>query len=877
MKAPKKTLLATSLLALPALASALGLGGITVRSGLNQPLDAEISVSVNSPAERDTLSVQLATAEDWSRVGIDSSRTPTDLKFAVEKNARGEPVIRVTSQQIIREPYLQMLIEVNWAKGRLLREYALLLDPPVMASALGSSATSSPAKETVSVPAMAETMPASKPVVDAKPAAEIKPAVQAKPAPKPEMADMPAAAPTKAAADSYGPTKGGDTLWLIANANRPSSNTNLDRMMVTILRMNPDAFQNGNINSLKKGQILRLPSASETDKISLAEAKRVISEQNTLWRGYQTRSAESATQVADPGASAALRPTVAESASQPRLELVPPKPNAGDSQALSTARADLARLQEEVNSKKSEATDLKARVGQLETLQGDQKRMIELKDSEIASLNKALAEMRSKAATEAAAAEAAAAAAVKAPVAAAVEAPLTTPEVSPPAPISTENVDPVAATTETNEDTKEDIWGAEPGASDPATPTEAADPTLATTADPTTGMPDTAPPVDGTTITPVADEPAVVSEPVVEPVAEPVDVAPVADAVVEEKPWYMNPFVLGGAGLGIAGLLGFALTRKKAPAPIKSSGMSLSDNFGIPSMGVEPVIGGFADTAGDEDEARIRSAINANPQDLWSHLDLLRLYFSRRDAEKFESAASAMYGFVVDTESAQWAEARAMGEQLVPHSALFQALPDFGSMDSAGDMAFDPAGFEPTVVQAPIPAPPSYQTAVDEPLGALDLASFDEPAMSSIKTSTPIIPAEDNAFNFDLDLDAPIPVSAPIEVAQPVSDSKNDFNFDFNFDAPSKVDVAPQLPPATALGDINIDDVMPVALDSGTLDISADDLMIGEDAVGTKLDLARAYLDMGDPDGARSMLEEVLSEGSDLQRNEAKDLLGRMA
>jgi len=393
MKAPKKTLLATSLLALPALASALGLGGITVRSGLNQPLDAEISVSVNSQAERDTLSVQLATAEDWSRVGIDSSRTPSDLKFVIEKNARGEPVIRVTSQQIIREPYLQMLIEVNWAKGRLLREYSLLLDPPVMASALGSNATSSPAKETISAPAMAETMPASRPVVDTKPAVVAKPVVEAKPLPAPKMADSPAAAPpSRAAADSYGPTKGGDTLWLIANANRTSSNTSLDRMMVAILRMNPDAFQNGNINSLKKGQILRLPNASETDKISLTEAKRVISEQNTLWRGYQTRNAESAIQVADPGASAALRPSATQSASQPRLELVPPKSSAGDGQALSTAKADLARLQEEVNSKKAEATDLKARVGQLETLQGDQKRMIELKDSEIASLNKALSE-----------------------------------------------------------------------------------------------------------------------------------------------------------------------------------------------------------------------------------------------------------------------------------------------------------------------------------------------------------------------------------------------------------------------------------------------------------------------------------------------------
>ena len=859
MKAPKKTLLATSLLALPALASALGLGGITVRSGLNQPLDAEISVSVNSPAERDTLSVQLATAEDWSRVGIDSSRTPSDLKFAIEKNSRGEPIIRVTSQQIIREPYLQMLIEVNWAKGRLLREYSVLLDPPVMASALGSSATSSPAKETITSPAVVETMPASKPVVDVKPVAVAKPAPEIKPAAVP-------APVSKAPANSYGPTKGGDTLWLIANANRPSSSTSLDRMMVAILRMNPDAFQNGNINALKKGQILRLPSANETDTISIVEAKRIISEQNTLWRGYQTRSAESAIQVADPGASAALRPTASQSASQPRLELVPPKSNSGDSQLLSTARADLVRLREEVNSRQAEASDLKARVGQLESLQGDQKRMIELKDSEIASLNKTLAEMRLKSAAIAA----------QAPIAAVVEAPIKAPEASPAPPVSTEKLDPVATVAETAEDAKKDIWGADPGAADSAQ--AAADPALAAVIDPNTGMPDSAPPVDGTTVTPVADDPIAVSEPVTDPAAQAVDLAPVAELVVEEKPWYMNLFVLGGFGLAIAGLLGFALTRKKAPAPIKASGMSLSDNFGIPAMGVEPAIAGLADTLGDEDDARIRAAINANPQDLWAHLDLLRLYFSRRDAEKFESAASAMYGFVVDTDSAQWAEARAMGEQLAPHSALFQSMPDFGSMDSTNDAAFDVASFEPTIVQAPIP-PPSYQTPADEPLGALDLAFFDEPAPTPAPTKAPapVPPAEDAAFSFDLDLDAPIPTPLAAENPPPAADGKNEFNFDFNFDAPANVDIPSSLPPSTGFGDINLEDVMPVALDSGQLDISADDLMIGDDAVGTKLDLARAYLDMGDPDGARSMLEEVLSEGSDLQRTEAKDLLGRMA
>jgi len=138
MKGPRKTLLASSILAIPSLAQALGLGGIEVKSGLNEPLVAEIQVIQSAPGEADGLAVALASAEDFARVGIDRARMEMPLTFTVAKGAAGQAVIKVTSAVPVKEPFLNFLLEVNWSKGRLLREYTVLLDPPVSAPARGS-------------------------------------------------------------------------------------------------------------------------------------------------------------------------------------------------------------------------------------------------------------------------------------------------------------------------------------------------------------------------------------------------------------------------------------------------------------------------------------------------------------------------------------------------------------------------------------------------------------------------------------------------------------------------------------------------------------------------------------------------------------------
>ena len=135
MMGSRKKLLATSLLALPGIAGALGLGSIEVKSGLNEPLQAEIQVILSSPEEKDGLNVALASPEDFSKVGLDFSRVSVPVSFKVGTNTRGQTVIEVSSKDAVREPFLSLLVEVNWSNGRLLREFSVLLDPPVMASA----------------------------------------------------------------------------------------------------------------------------------------------------------------------------------------------------------------------------------------------------------------------------------------------------------------------------------------------------------------------------------------------------------------------------------------------------------------------------------------------------------------------------------------------------------------------------------------------------------------------------------------------------------------------------------------------------------------------------------------------------------------------
>ena len=247
MSGPSKLSLAIALALIGGNAFALGLGSIQVKSGLNQPLSAEIPVTADSPAEASGLIVGLASAEDFARVGLNRTRVSVPIDFSVTSNGRGQSVIKLTTKDIVREPFLDLLVEVNWPNGKLLREYTVLLDPPVTVPVRGSSATVAPAKEAAPAPAQKlaeEKQPKTKPIA-VKPPRAVAAESKSKPTPKAPAPTAAAAQKHAAAASDYGPVAEGETLSEVARATKPEDSTNVNQMMLALLKNNPNAFYVG--------------------------------------------------------------------------------------------------------------------------------------------------------------------------------------------------------------------------------------------------------------------------------------------------------------------------------------------------------------------------------------------------------------------------------------------------------------------------------------------------------------------------------------------------------------------------------------------------------------------------------------------------------
>ena len=869
MKRPLKLSLAIALALGATDAFALGLGPIQVRSGLNQPLVAEIPVIQGTPGEAEGLIVQLASADDFDRVGLNRASIGVPIEFSLAKNARGEPVIRITSSDIVREPFLGFLVEANWPKGRLLREYTVLLDPPIMAPAVkGSSAVAVAAAEPER--AAAQPMPESKP---AKPAPVAKPAAPAKPV---AASEAPApAAPRVAASGEYGPVAAGETLGEVARATRPSESVSVNQMMLALLKSNPNAFYRDNINALKRGAVLRIPSADEISAAGSArDAAAAVRSQIDEWRGG---AASAPTLVADtaPAATASPKPAAASTPSAApkgeRLALVPPREGKAGEQAADRpgsgtsgsgdgpARAELARVKEALTSREQESSELKSRVKDLEDIKGKNDKLIALQNSELAELRDKLKAMQD--APKTATTSPSPAATSTAPATTATTAPAASTAST--APASAATTTPASTTTPSPAVTKDDIWGdgdkaaAKPPVASAATtspPPVVADPVSgnAPPADPSTSVatPTTPAALDATNPVPATDtsasattptpppavvEPAKKPEPVAAKPATPVKKPAAATPVVAESPWYLEPWALGAAGVAglLLVLLGVAGMRKRKVADA-SPRASIANSFGSAPLGdafaPSPLV--------DAEEEQLLDQVRRDPGDAGAHLELLSLYYAKRDASKFEVAAEEMYAYIADPNQAEWREARAMGEELVPSNPLFggaSSLTDFADagLDRDGsDFRFD----EP----APLAAETDYASyPFDEP---------ERPVVADPSLATTTMPA--------FDFNAP-----PARTA----DEDNSFSFDL-----PPIEPAATAPVVTE-HDLEIDDDIDAA---GT--VSDDEFFAGEDAIGTKLDLAKAYLDMGDPDGARAMLEEVLAEGSPLQQAEARKLIGEI-
>lgn len=378
-----KSVIATSLLLLAVSTRifALGLGEIDVRSALNEPFNAVVSLTSGTDEQLQTLKVSIASREAFSRAGIARPVILSEFKFSVERTDTGAPVIRISTKDPIREPFLDFLLEAAWPSGRLLRQYTVLIDPPL------TMPVARPAPVTAPVTPSPSPKRATAPVRQ--------PAPVTAPAPAPATAAVPAATPSS---DSYGPIRRNETLWTIAKRVRPGSDISVEQMMLALQRTNPGAFINNNINNLRRDAVLQVPQRDEILSMSVADANRETRQQHDEWQS------KPAAPEPEPEPEVAAVPA-AEPATEARLQLVAPEddlatgdaiPGSPDSAAdsgegSSNLRQELALANEEAEAGRAQSEELKTRVSKLEEQLASMQRLLELKDEQLASIQAGLA------------------------------------------------------------------------------------------------------------------------------------------------------------------------------------------------------------------------------------------------------------------------------------------------------------------------------------------------------------------------------------------------------------------------------------------------------------------------------------------------------
>lgn len=912
------------------MAHALGLGEVTLQSALNQPLVAEIELlEVRDLASNEVIPT-LASPEAFTKAGVERQFFLTDLKFTPVLKPNGKSVIRVTSSKPMREPYLNFLVEVLWPNGRLLREYTMLLDPPLYTP---QSVIPAAAQLPVAAPAPRVQAPAPAPrPVAAAPAPTPRPAAPA---------SVPAAQPLQG--NEY-KTTANDTLWEIAQRARAGGSVH--QTMLAIQDLNPDAFIGGNINRLKSGQVLRLPDEQQIRSRAQGEALAQVAEQNAAWREGRSVAASARQLDATKRTSAAAAPATVTTGDSLKLVAADAgkattgsDKGAADSKALSDK---LAVTQESLDSSRRENAELQSRMSDLQSQLDKLQRLIQLKDDQMAKLQADLA-AQGKTPAPAAAVEP-----VTEPVAAAAEpAPTETPAAAvPEAPVA-----PVET----------DFNYSEEPAAQPEAPT------------------------------PIAEQPAQVATAEPAPVAPVVEPTPV---VAEPEPetsalddLLANPMLLGVAGGGALLVLLVALMMVSRRNAMKEAELqeamaaedresNLGDALDLPDDGFaeldndaddktlnapteERVTAQTGDALGEADiyiaygrfpqaAELLQTAINEEPHRSDLRLKLMEVYaemgdrngFARQDNELREIGGSASevdiikakYPAMAAVAVAGVAAAASADDSFENFSLDDLTLDDpapkavAGDQDDAFDLSLDDLESEldrdlqaATATNADStldelslddldfssPAEQvdqkaddlDFDLALDDGAGnSLDMGS--DLADFSLDLEAPAKPAESAEDDFLLSLDdepAAAPAVAETSFELPVEESAGDFDLSADFDLslseeapalPSSDSFAAQLDEVTAELDLLTEDLdQPMDLDmpadstpaAAALDNDDDfDFLSGTDETATKLDLARAYIDMGDTEGARDILDEVITEGNEGQQNEARELIAKL-
>jgi pilus assembly protein FimV len=362
MFAKRSSPVLTLLMLMPSASFALGFGDIRLLSPLNAPLDAEIELVDVTPEELQTLKAQIAPRDTFTRYGLEYPVFLSSVQVKTTRTADGREVIKLKSTDTVTEPFITLLVQVSWARGTSVREYTMLLDPPVFTPGQSAATTPPVAAPTAGVGSHEGSI-ARGPETPTPAAADTS---SISPTPPSESTTEPpshavisgtGSTPTAAAGTTHTVTRG-ETLSAIAtSASGSAANSAQTReWMLAIYQANPGAFDK-NMNVLRSGAVLRIPDSSDASAISPSVADGEIRRQYAAWR------------------STAPAAGTAASANEPgRLRLV--TPTESGSAGVAGANAETKQLQ--------------GRVKELEGQLNDTKRLLEMRNAELAQLQSRL-------------------------------------------------------------------------------------------------------------------------------------------------------------------------------------------------------------------------------------------------------------------------------------------------------------------------------------------------------------------------------------------------------------------------------------------------------------------------------------------------------
>ncbi len=969
-------------------AHGLGLGDINAGSVLNQNFNADIKLLSASEAELDNLKVRLASPEAFAKAGVDRPFYLSMLRFTPGEGSDGAFYVKVTSDFPIREPFLNFLIELNWPNGRLVREYTVLLDPPT---------TVRRAPPPIVAPVRQAEVTPSRPA--AKPAP-----VRRAPAPTRAAPPRPAPAVVSATPGEYGPVRSGETAWRIAERLRPQGASVVQTMMA-LHRANPEAFINNNINKLRRGKILRVPSRDEIMEMSVAEARVAFkaSQRDGLAQAPAPipKKPEPAERVVpivrdtETVAADTPGPAVVPEVEGGRLKIATARPQAegqagaeGDATQTPDVSAEIQQqlmiAQENAETSRQEAENLRDRVDDLELQLRDLQRLLTVKDGQFARIQAGMAEVDG------------------------VAGGLDTPDTPAGMEIAAAELEQTLAAAERSAESALELVtdGSEPSTEEPlpsdleAAVEEALAATEADTGSEAAAAESSVESAAETPAEPAVEPPATVATP--EPQPSVTEVAPVEpeppskpQAKAETQPFGMVwlqqnwPFVAGGVG-GLAGLgilLGLLLGRRKesevpddtvtsnkvdeaelkaaadtdAGAEVDAAIAAVTQEYGDEagaSVGEEPLASATKSSASDVDplseadvyiaygryqqaEGLLKQATQREPQRLDLKLKLLEVYFATRNRSAYVALASRMADAGEDRiDVSSWDRVQDWGRELDPENSLFEASASrsgafaaASGMMAAGVAAASSVDDDDLSLDdleiSELASDLNAETDIDDDIGAdeLDMA-LDLDDVDSAEAPDQAGQFAESLDDLDsLELDLPELDKDEEESLQVAEDSDDEFtrrkddqaealdefaedeeehspqavavdeesilNIDTELDAD---ELQAQLDELSDLSMLDTEMVnapaaeetldQPIDLEAAlanlggdsellneSLDAHAEPDDVDEEDVETKLDLARAYKEMGDGEGARSLLAEVRQEGTEEQKTAAAKLL----